>query len=71
MAKKKHSDSAIASPMPDDEWQAREDVDRLMRADEVHSDPKRLARAHARISGVAERIGKKHHGRSRGRSGGR
>jgi hypothetical protein len=75
MAKsKKKSDPGLASPMPfpsDEEYQTRDDVDRLMRADEVHSDPDRLKRAHSRISGVAERLSKKKHGRPHGRSGGR
>lgn len=73
MAKSKKSNktaSMIGDPMSD-EWQVRDDVDRLMRADEVHSDAKRLSRAHDRISSVASRIGKKKQGRSSGRSGGR
>jgi hypothetical protein len=75
MAKsKKKSDSGQVASMPfpsDEEYQTRDDVDRLMRADEVHSDAGRLSRAHARISGVAERLSKKKTGRSGGRSGGR
>lgn len=70
--KKNHSSPMAALAMPsDEEYQTRDDVDRLMRADEVHSDPKRLSRAHSRISGVAERLSKKKHGRHSGRSGGR
>ncbi len=73
MAKAKKSEpQAMAGPMDNDEWQAREDVDRLMRADEVHADPKRLERAHTRITGVAERIAShKKSRRSKGRSSGR
>jgi hypothetical protein len=76
MAKKsKNTDGPsmlASSPFPgNDEYQTREDVDRLMRADEVHSDKGRFKRAHARISGVAERLKKRHEGRSSGRSGGR
>ncbi len=71
-SKKKHTDSMMASPMMDEEYQTRDDVDRLMRADEVHSDPHRLSRAHARIRGVSDRLSpKKKHGRHGGRSGGR
>lgn len=73
MAKSKKSTMEVApSAFPsDEEYQTRDDVDRLMRADEVHSDPKRFKRAHGRISGVASRLAKRGSGRSGGRSGGR
>lgn len=54
----------------EDEWRNREDVDRLLRADEVHADPKRLKRAVARIEGTAKRLTKKF-GRSGTRSSSR
>lgn len=69
--KKSNSPMVASTPFSDDEYQTRDDVDRLMRADEVHSDPKRLARAHERITRVASRIPTRKHGRSHGRSGGR
>lgn len=72
MAKSKSSNSPCGIAFPsDEEYQTRDDVDRLMRADEVHSDPKRLSRATARITGVADRISKKKSGRSNGRGSGR
>ncbi len=73
MAKsKKSSAPQVATAFPsDEEYQTRDDVDRLMRADEVHSDSGRLSRATDRISSVSERLSKKKTGRSAGRSGGR
>lgn len=70
-SKKKNTDSMQAFPGMDEDYQTRDDVDRLMRADEVHTDPDRLSRAHGRISGLASRLPKKKHGRHHGRSGGR
>lgn len=60
----------VASPSMPDEWESREDVDRLLRADEVHQDPKRAKRAIGRLTGVVNRLAKKH-GRSKGRSASR
>jgi ribosomal protein L19E len=64
-----------ASPMIDpdhDEWQTRDDVQNLMRTDEIHSDPKRVKRAVDRLQSTAQRFGgKKKAGRSVGRSAGR
>lgn len=55
----------------EDEWQTRDDVDKLMRADEVHSDPKRLTKAQGRIQSVAARLKPKKAARMTGRSSGR
>jgi hypothetical protein len=72
MAKKsKNSEIGTAMPFEAEDYQTREDVDRLMRADEVHSDAGRFKRAHSRISGVAHRLAKRHASRRGGRSGGR
>jgi hypothetical protein len=70
MAKSKE----VASPMMDpdhDEYQTRDDVNTLMRADEVHADPKRHKRALSRLSGTLQRMTGKKPGRSSGRSSGR
>lgn len=54
-----------------DEYQTRDDVERLMRADEVHADPKRLKRAAERIHRTSQRLTKKKGGRSGTRSSSR
>lgn len=62
------------SPMMDpdhDEYQTRDDVNTLMRADEIHSDGKRHKRALSRMSSTLSRNSGKKQSRSRGRSGGR
>jgi ribosomal protein L19E len=53
-----------------DEWQTRDDVQNLMRTDEIHADPKRLGRAVGRLHSTANRFAKKS-GRRPGRSAGR
>ena len=74
MAKSKSKSAEVASPMMDsdhDEWQARDDVQTLMRADEVHADKSRHKRAVSRLSGTLHRLTGKKHGRSGGRSSSR
>lgn len=66
---KANQTSSPAEPSMD-EYQTREDVDRLMRADEVHQDKDRHKRAVGRLSSTLKRLTKKH-GRGRGRSSGR
>lgn len=64
-------DSATASvDQEQSKWQTREDVDTLLRADEVCTDPKRYSRAVSKLSGTVSRLQKKK-GRSSGRSGSR
>lgn len=67
MAKSK---AQAAGPMMDDQddWQTRDDVNTLMRADEVHADPKRHKRAITRLSGTLSRVTGKKTGRGGGRS---
>lgn len=73
MAKSKGAE--VASPMMDpdhDEWQTRDDVQNLMRTDEIHSDPKRLTKAVSRLHSTAARFGgKKKASRHSGRNAGR
>lgn len=69
MAKKSDGLSAAMDP-GSDEWQTRDDVQTLMRADEVHADHKRHKRAVGRLASTLHRITKKP-GRSGGRSSGR
>jgi RNA-binding protein YlmH len=66
MAKSK----AVAMPMMDpdhDEYQTRDDVQQMMRMDEIHSNPKRLSRAVKRLHSTAARYSKKSAGRRSGR----
>lgn len=70
MAKKAATAAMAAMDKDHDEWQGREDVDRLLRADEVHQDKDRHKRAVGRLTGVVNRLTKKSK-RSSGRSGGR
>jgi hypothetical protein len=72
MAKSKRKSKGMMAAMPSDndgdEWQTRDDVNTLMRADEVHADSKRHKRAVSRLSGTLSRITGKNAGRSQGRS---
>ena len=68
MAKKNPEN--IEAPKVSDEWETRDDVERLMRADEVCADKGRYKRAVGRLGGTLKRLTKKS-GRSAGRSGGR
>lgn len=69
--------SMMGGPSEDD-YQTRDDVDKLMRADEVHQDAGRHAKAVGRITGMAARLTgevpkltPRKSRRSSGRSGGR
>lgn len=69
MAKSKATQGA--GPMMDndaDDYQTRDDVNTLMRADEVHADPKRHKRAINRLSGTLARVTGKKTSRGGGRS---
>ena len=43
----------------EDQWECREDMDKLLRADEVRADPSRYKRAVSRLSGTVKRLTKK------------
>lgn len=52
----------------EEEYRLRDDVDKLMRADEVCQDPKRYRQAVSRLTGTVKRLTGKKYGRSSGRS---
>lgn len=60
----------VGSPMMEDDWQKRDDVNKLMSAEEVQSDPHRLKRAVGHMKSIVDRHSKKksrHGGRSSSR----